>query len=400
MPAKLGSLYRRKKKLPDGTKQILPTWWIKFSKNGEVFRESTGSEKRSEAEQFLKRRLGEVVSGKFVGLPPERVTLGELFKDVVEDYQIYERKSTSDVESRLRNHLVPVFGDVRAVDFSTQLLKRYIAARRKEEAKNGTINRELAIIRRAFTLAGKCDPPKVVRVPHISMLKENNVRSGFLEYEGYESLRAHLPWYIRPLFVTAYHIGGRRGELTSIQWNQVDFRASQIRLGGDVTKNEEPRTLPIYGEMAEWLTSALHVRNEKFPDCPWVFYTDDGKRLYWFYAAWETACANAGMPDLLFHDLRRSAVRNMERAGIPRKVAMSISGHKTENVYRRYDIVGERDLSDAMARMNDYLAAAKGQAKNTAHDAKTDDLGTLLGTPKNLAANNFVNDEPGHEPKL
>ncbi len=103
--------------------------------------------------------------------------------------------------------------------------------------------------------------------------------------------------------------------------------------------------MPIYGEMREWLLTAKELRDEKFPTCPWVFYTHEGERLYWFYKAWATACARAGAPNLLFHDLRRSAVRNMERAGIPRKVAMSISGRKTENIYRRYDIVAERDRS-------------------------------------------------------
>jgi Phage integrase family len=106
-----------------------------------------------------------------------------------------------------------------------------------------------------------------------------------------------------------------------------------------------------------------------------VFYGDQGERLYWFYRAWESACSRAGVPNLLFHDLRRSAVRNMERAGLSRKVAMSISGHKTGNVYRRYDIVAERDLADATAKLNDYFDAAKDRASAA---------GTLSDTPAHL----------------
>jgi integrase len=109
----------------------------------------------------------------------------------------------------------------------------------------------------------------------------------------------------------------------------------------------------------------------------------EGERLYWFYKAWEAACKRAGAPELLFHDLRRSAVRNMERAGIPRKVAMAISGHKTENIYRRYDIVAHRDLADAAVRMDHYFGAIKAQGPKKAEPKPEEPgrVGTLLGTP-------------------
>ncbi len=380
MRAKLGSIYQRKKKLPDGTLETLPTWWIKYYRDGKPFRESSGSEKQVDAERLLRKRAGEIATGKFLGLSPERIRMAELFKDVVEDYQAADRRTLSDLNSRLKNHLAPFFGELRAADFSTQHIKRYVTARRSEEAQNATINRELAVVRRAFSLAAKCDPPKIARVPYIQMLKEANVRSGFLEYDGYVALRNELPWYIRPLFVVAYHVGGRRGELTSVQWSRVDFKSGQIRLLGTETKNEQARTLPIYGEMREWLLTAKKVRDEKFPGCHWVFYSDEGQRLYWFYKAWVSACERAGSKGLLFHDLRRSAVRNMERAGIPRKVAMSISGHKTENIYRRYDIVAERDFSDAADRLDQFFGSMKAESER-AKRASPEATGTLSGTP-------------------
>jgi integrase len=119
------------------------------------------------------------------------------------------------------------------------------------------------------------------------------------------------------LFAVAYYVGGRRGELTWLQWPQVDFSARQIRLHGSDTKNAEGRTLPIYGEMREWLELAKEIRDQRHPKCPWVFYDDKGRRLYWFYEEWQGACKRAGVPGQLFHDLRRSAVRNMERAWNP-----------------------------------------------------------------------------------
>ena len=366
---KFGSIYQRKKKLSDGTVKILPTWWIKYRKNGQVFRESSESDRYADAERLLKRRVSEIVTGKFAGLEPERIRMADLFADVVEDYRQSAKDSLPDLTSRLKNHLSPFFADIRAADFTTQLVKRYITQRQVSGAKNATINRELAIVRRAFNLAAGWDPPKVGRVPTIKLLEEHNVRTGFLDYEQYRTLRNELPPQIRPLFVVAYHVGGRRGELSSVQWPQVDFAASQIRLRGADTKNEEARTLPIYGEMREWLLLAKEIRDQQHPNCPWVFYDEKGRRLYWFYEAWHSACTRAGVPDLLFHDLRRSAIRNMERAGISRKVAMAISGHKTESIYRRYDIVAHRDLTDAAARMDLYFGTMK------------DQKGTLSGTP-------------------
>lgn len=212
------------------------------------------------------------------------------------------------------------------------------------------------MVRRAFRLAARCEPQKVARIPRIKLLKETNVRTGFLEYDQYLKLRDELPAFIRPLYVVAYHVGARRGELASIQWPQVDLQACQIRLHSADTKNEEARTLPIYGEMREWLQLAKEIRDIKYPTCPWVFYDEQGGRLCWFYNVWQAARGRAGLPNLLFHDPRRSAVRNMERAGIPRKVAMAISGHKTESIYRRYDVVAGRDLADAAARMERYYA--------------------------------------------
>jgi integrase len=106
--------------------------------------------------------------------------------------------------------------------------------------------------------------------------------------------------------------------------------------------------------MAEWLAMAKQERDQKWPDCPWVF-SRRGRQIGDFRKVWESACTRAGVPGLLLHDLRRSAVRNMERAGIPRNVAMSISGHRTEAIYRRYDIVSGRDLLNAAAKLESFL---------------------------------------------
>jgi integrase len=89
---------------------------------------------------------------------------------------------------------------------------------------------------------------------------------------------------------------------------------------------------------------------------PFVFHRD-GERIKYFRAAWENACTEAGCPNALVHDLRRSAVRTFERAGVPRSAAMSMVGHKTESIYRRYAIVDEAMQREAAARLDAFTSA-------------------------------------------
>ena len=108
------------------------------------------------------------------------------------------------------------------------------------------------------------------------------------------------------------------------KWRQLDIAAREIRLSGQQTKNGRPRTAPIYGDMRVWLEWQREEARQRWPECPWVFnYL--GKPIGGHLKGWQRACEAAGLPELLFHDVRRSAVRNMERAGIPRNIPMSIS---------------------------------------------------------------------------
>jgi len=144
----------------------------------------------------------------------------------------------------------------------------------------------------------------------------------------------------------------------------VDLAANRITLDPGTTKNGEGRSLPIYGEMREWLQIEREIRDAQCPDCPYVFRRG-GKPIRDFRKSWAEACKRAEIPGLLFHDLRRTAVRNMVRAGIPEKIAMQISGHKTRSVFDRYNIVSDRDLDLAAERMQRHIES----------------LGTLSGTP-------------------
>ena len=247
----------------------------------------------------------------------------------------------------IEKNIRPFFGKLKAQRLTTDLMDKYREKRKGEGRSDATANRELSILRTSFHNARKRTPPKVLVVPYFPIVAETNIRKGFLTDEQYDSLRDELPAELKALFVTGYITGLRRGEITAIQWPQVDFEAGLITLDKGETKNDEPRSVPILdGDMRDLLVAAKKERDEKWPQSPWVF-SRGGERIIDFRWAWDEACKRAGVPDLNFHDLRRTAVRNMRRAGIPQVIRMKISGHKTDSMERRYNIVDAEDLNMA-----------------------------------------------------
>lgn len=242
-------------------------WWIESYFRGRLIRESSHSTMREDAERFLKKRMGEIASGQFRGLAPERVRVEDLLNDLVQDYALHERKSAPQLRSRLKH--LRHFAHIRAADLSTQHIHRYLDERQRRAACNTTINRELQVLKRALALALECDPPKIARAPHIRLLPENNVRTGFLDDKQYIKLRDELPDYLKPIFVVAYHLGNRLGELRALRWEQVDLERKEIRLNPTQTKNKKGRVLPIYGEMLQWLLMHKTIRDTKYPHCRW-----------------------------------------------------------------------------------------------------------------------------------
>lgn len=133
-----------------------------------------------------------------------------------------------------------------------------------------------------------------------------------------DNVREGLTDEIKPVFVVAYHLGTRTGELPAIKRSWVDLEEGPIYVNGRVTKNRNPKTAPIDGDMRPWLEMLLSRGAVESPKCIWLF-SRKGKPVKNFKADWAQACEKAGVPELLFHDLRRTAVRSMIRAGVPGK---------------------------------------------------------------------------------
>lgn len=327
-------------------------WWVKVYVDGKPLRKSSKSSKLDDAKRLRDRLLGQKDRGEISGGRPDRVTVGELLDDFLEHADSNVRASTAYIYRKVtENSLRPFFGALKAQKVTTEILKHYRRKRIAEGRSDSTANRELSLVRIAFRLGHFCEPRKVNVVPKFPMVKENNVRTGFLTDEQYARLMPELPKELQPLFATAYATGVRLGELLVIKWAQVDFDEGFITLETGETKNGEGRMLPILdGHMRTLLVAAKAERDAQYPSCPWVFHRE-GERIKDIRGSWRAACERAGLPDLKFHDLRRTAVRNMRRADVPQVIRMKISGHKTDSMERRYNIVDADDLKIAKRLM-------------------------------------------------
>jgi integrase len=352
-----GAIYQRSK-----TGRFTIAW----RDGGRMRRETLKTTNRAEAGAILKDRLAKAARGETTTL--ELTTLNDLLALVETNYSNNRRDSLDRVQ-QAGKHLQAFFGgETKAASIKADRIAAYAAQRLSDGAQPATINYEQAVLRRAFRLGCKMD--KVTKQPEVSMLKVENARKGFFERDQFESVLAKLPEYMRPLFRVAYVTGWRvQSELMTRQWRHVDFANGWMRLDPGEAKNDEGRAFPFTPELRAILEAQRErvraIERELGRVIPWVFIHPPGtpravagERIADYRGAWRKACRDAGVQRLV-HELRRTAVRNLERAGVPRSAAMKMTGHKTEAVYRRYAIVDETMLSEGAAKLAAFHASEK-----------------------------------------
>src|SRR5664280_571349 len=377
-----GRIFRRKGK--DG--KDLAIWHIAYwgPVEGRVIeiRESAGTGDERKARRFLKERLREVGNhragaARFQGPRQERVTVNVLLDALKRDYTQRGVKGLREA----MNHSRPVrdfFGVRRAVEVTPDLVREYIDERKKSVRfvggkaivglANATINRETEILGRAFRLA--LNEGTLAMAPKFPSLPEHNARKGFFERHEVEKLLLHLREPLSDMAQFAYATGWRLGEIRGLRWEYVDRRAREIRLQD--SKNGEGRVLPLDENLwalieRRWVRREYKKPNDVSSIQVFVFHFRGGPvpettiRRWWV-----DACTKAGLPKKLFHDFRRSAVRDMIRGGVPQTVAMSISGHKTESMFRRYNITTTADKLEALRLRQRYVEAQAGESNVSA----------------------------------
>ena len=366
-------------------------WWCQYYHRGLQVRISTGETDGKKAAKFLRYKLAEVETNTHTD--SRNLRYEDLRDAYLADYAVNKRKSLRhDNEGKARldsvTRLNDFFGGCRADDIGADLMRRYIADQQKQRLSNGSINRSLSALRRMFHLA--VEEEKLRSVPYFPMLREAPPRKGFVERASYTSLREKLPDYLRLPLDIGFFTGMRLGEVLALKWEQVDFLAGTIRLHAGETKNDGARQIPIVPQLR---VALMQQHSNRQAGCAYVCCRLDRRghaaKIGGFRKAWQSACIKAGLGSmepatdsetgepilskprvdrprskpkakmvyrgLIFHDLRRSAVRNLVRAGVPETVARQITGHKTRSVFDRYNIVSENDLAQAGRQLASFL---------------------------------------------
>ena len=330
-------------------------WYYAYGYRGTEIKVSSHSTSQAVARQMLRDAIRRLGRDDHYDPRRERLTVGEMVATVVLDRQVRGRRCHN--EAQLMKHLGPFFGGLRAIQIGDDAIRRYIAMRQEERAAPNTINNELRLLRRAFRL-------NKAPAPEIKLLPDNSARRDFLDIADFERVREQLGEF-SDFWGFAGFSAWRQGQIAALEWRDVDLEHGIVVARGETTKNGQPHIIPLVGELRAIIERAKALRRL---DCPYVFHRDGkpiGLRGSMAPArrAWVQAIAAAGFAGHVPHCLRRSAIRNMSRAGVPDHVTMEISGHRTRHVFDRYNIVSPKDKQIGLERMFAYLNENHGESR-------------------------------------
>jgi integrase len=327
-------------------------WYAIFQKDGRQVRVSTKTEVKAKALAKLRKLMGDSERGITPESDLKKLKYEQMRGALLANYNEQGKRSLQTLADGSETiwGLKPLddfFKGMSVAQITPESAREFMRKRKAENLSNDTINGSLRLLRRMLMIAH--EDGKIHSVPKIRMLPNSPARKGFLPPESFDKLIAELPANLKPLVTFLYHSGVRLGEAKQIEWSQVQWSDGNddalIVLEDEQTKNGEPRIIPVTDP------ELLRMLRESKKTDGLVFDTTNLRK------AWRKACVAAGLgaitvvekmdpvyTGLIIHDLRRSAVRNMMNAGVGESVAMKISGHKTNNVFKRYHIVSADDV--------------------------------------------------------
>jgi len=324
------------------------SWYIRYrDPSGRDVKKKVPARTKREAEYYLAKTLKEIEDGEYAKKHMQsKTTLFEILDDFLEYSKAHKRSWKRDMNSI--HHLKKFFGNVTLNMITPSSIEKYIAWRKKSIDRKGkhpapaTINRELACLKTAFNRAIRDGKAIENPVQKVKFLPENNVRDRVLSEDEFERLLEASAEHLKPILICAYETGMRLGEILSLRWEQVDLEKGFINLQAGQTKTGEGRKVPISPRLCEVLSSLSRAGKYVF--------TYQGEMVKSIKRSFKRACHHAGIRDFHFHDFRHTFVTRMRRKGVPDRVIMNITGHKTLVMLNRYDRIDEQDLLQAVSR--------------------------------------------------
>jgi integrase len=345
-------------------------FWFNFTFKGKRVQKSTKVENKREAENIEKAAWTQLARGE-VGIADkpkaDRKTIGQLLDMLENDFRARRKDNAKNLNliATVRKDLGDRWADALTTASMTEYVKnlrkspkRKQEGRRSKSLADSTIKHRLQVLASAFELENfareevKQDP---LTVPRFPKLTGDNARSGFLNRAPFDVLYSHLPSDLKDFCLFAYLTGWRKNAIASLEWS--DVCDGNIYLRGVYSKNKKPYYVPIIGELVELIErreEARSVKNDSGVLLSSLVFHRDGARIDEFRKSWATACKKTGCEGRLFHDLRRSAARQLIRSGVSKDVCRQLGGWKTDSMFSRYNICDEEDLRDAMEKVTKY----------------------------------------------
>jgi integrase len=327
-------------------------WWISYGHQGTTHRESSHSASEKVARDLRNKRISEMRENKLIGPSEGKLTVATILANLVTHYETKRKASLGTVKGFVKAWK-EVLGE-RSVLRVTPAELEAISLRWKNDGYSAaSINRRVACLRRAYKLAVQQNLTNYTPATFPHEDESDSIRQGFVEPADFRRVLAEIQDPdVRDLAEWCGTSGMRKGEASKLEWKHV--HEGELRIPGAITKNRAGRVIPLVAVLKPIIDRRRKVRRL---DCPFVFHRNGGP-VKEFRKSWRSACKRAGFPELLFHDLRRSAVRNLVRAGLTPDVARAISGHKTPSIFSRYNIISTEDMAAGLEKLTAYLDQA------------------------------------------
>lgn len=336
-----------------------PTWWMSFTYKGQQVRQSTETDDKKVAEKIFHKVMTDVAEGKWFERQQGTHTFSEMMDRYMKEHSKVKKRSTTRDEASLK-HLLPFFGALTLKEVAPSNISQYKSQRLAAEAAAGTLNRELALMKHAFTLAirewtwAKENPVKM-----ISMEKEAPHKDRWLTDAEEKRLLAACPEWLREIVVFAVDTGCRRGEILALSWKRLDLAKGVVTIFGK--KTGEWRGVPLTRRLWDLLVLKQASQKVRSLQDNLVFSNPAGQTVNIHELRWafETALDEAGISNFRFHDLRHSFATRLAQNGVDLFTIQKLLGHKSFATTERYAHHYTESLRRGINVLDEYAESLK-----------------------------------------